>query len=191
MEVLSGAGAEQGYSNSTTLQVRLDATDPCADITGELSNNGSTFVPIATVPSGGSTTATWTIPTGDGSKTIFARFKDGNGNTSAAQSSALILDQSKPTKPGNLRKASCSLGGTDRNVTLTWDAASDTNLLGYRLYRSIDSAPFQSVTTNAGLQASDTTRKNLNSVRYIVRAYDRAGNESEDSNAISFSKNSC
>ncbi len=191
VEVLSGAGAEQGYTNSTTLQVRMDATDPCADIVGELSNDGVTFNPVTTVVSGGSTTTTWTIPPGEGTKAVYARFRDGAANTSAITTESLILDQIKPSIPANLRKSACNLHGMNRTVTLTWDAASDANFLGYRLYRSINSATFQGVATTSTANVSDTTQKSLNSVRYVVRSYDRAGNESGDSNVLSFSKNSC
>jgi hypothetical protein len=190
-EVLSGAGAEQGFTNSTTIQVRLDAFDPCADIVAELSNDGSTFTPVATVVSEESTTATWTIPPGDGSKVVHGRFRDGAGNYSSATDALLVLDQTEPSTPQDLREAACSLSGQNRIVQLTWDAASDTNLHGYRLYRSVDSGTFTAVATTAATSVSDTTRKNLNSVRYVVRSYDKAGNESEDSNALSYSKNNC
>jgi Tfp pilus assembly protein PilV len=190
-ELLSGAGAEQGYTNATTVQVGLTATDPCADIVAELSNDGSNFTPTATVLSGEPTSITWTIPGVDGSKTVHARFRDGAGNTSSPMTDELILDETKPTTPGDLREVNCSLSGPDRTVTLTWNGASDTNFLGYRLYRSIEQAAYQAVATTGTVSASDTTRKNLNSVQYVVRSYDQAGNESEDSNALSFSKSSC
>ena len=197
VEVLSGAGAEQGYTNSTTVQVRLDATDACVvtgddnDIVAEFSNDGVTFNPTASFEISAPTTATWTIPPGDGAKMIFARLRDGAGNYTSVFTDEMILDQTEPTTPGNLRTSACSLSGSNRTVTLTWDAGSDTNLLGYRLYRSIDSGTFQSVSTTASTSITDTTKKNLNSVRYVVRTYDTAGNESEDSNAISFPKNNC
>jgi hypothetical protein len=197
VEVLSGAGAEQGYTNATTVQIRLDATDSCVvsgpdnDIVAELSNDGVTFNPVASFESGAPTTATWTIGSGDGTKVIYGRFRDASANYSSVTDHMLILDQNGPSIPGNLRKVGCSLGGQDRTVQLTWDPASDANLHGYRLYRSIDSGTFTAIATTAATSVTDTARKNLNSVRYVVRAYDRAGNESGDSNAISYSKNAC
>jgi hypothetical protein len=87
----------------------------------------------------------------------------------------------------------CTISGTNRTVQLTWGAATDTNLNGYRLYRSVDSGPFVAVSTiGIGVQeATNVHKKNLGSVRFIVRAYDKAGNESVDTNTRSFSKNSC
>lgn len=191
VEVLSGAGAEQGYTATTVVQVRLKATDPCGDIWAQLSNDGVTFTGVATLVSNVSSTVSWTIPNGEGTKTVHARFRDYAGNFSSVYTTNVVLDQTPPTIPSNFRVVSCTLSGNDRTVSLAWDASTDTNLLGYRLYRSVESASFQAVLTTSSLSASDTERKSHGSVRYMVRAYDKAGTESGDSNVLSFSKNQC
>jgi hypothetical protein len=76
-------------------------------------------------------------------------------------------------------------------VTLTWPASSDVHLSGYRLYRSINDGGFESVTTTSTTSAGDTSKKSEASVRYIVKAYDRAGNESADSSQVTYARNSC
>lgn len=191
VEVLSGAGAEQGYTASTIVQVRLQASDPCADIIARLSNDGTTFAYIATLTTDVSSTASWTIPAGEGTKLLYARFRDGADNNSADHTTTVVLDETAPTVPGNFRVVSCSLSGNDRTVNVAWDQSSDANLLGYRLYRSIDDAPFTALLTTSSLSASDTERKTYGSVRYLVRAYDKAGTESGDSSVLSFSRNQC
>lgn len=191
VEVLSGSGAEQGYTASTIVQVRLEASDPCADIVARLSNDGVTFAYVATLTTDVSSTASWTIPTGEGAKTLYAKFRDGADNTSGAYTTTVVLDQTPPTVPDNFHVVSCTLSGNDRTVNLGWNESSDANLLGYRLYRSIDNAAFTAVLTTANLSASDTERKNYGSVRYLVRAYDKAGTESGDSDVLSFSRNQC
>jgi Tfp pilus assembly protein PilV len=193
MELLSGAGAQQGYTNSTTVQVRLTATDPCAPISGELSNDGVTFTPVSTLETGVATTIAWTIPPGDGMKSVHVRFRDGVGNTSGVLATTIVLDQTAPTIPGNLRTSSCSIQGNDRTITMTWNA-SDTgssNFLGYRVYKSLEQAAYASLLTTGSQSATNTDSKSYGSLRFIVRAYDRAGNESGDSNELTFSKNNC
>jgi hypothetical protein len=78
-------------------------------------------------------------------------------------------------------------------VTIQWTASTDTNLLGYRVYKSVNSATYtQLLTTATGVRnAVDTDSKGYGSLRYIVRAYDKGGNESLDSNELLFSKNGC
>jgi hypothetical protein len=195
MDVVSGAGALQGYTNSTNVQTRLTATDQCsAPITAKLSNAAgecTTYSLATTLTSGVTSTVTWTIPAGDGSKTIHACFVDGAGNTSADSSAAIVLDQTKPSVPGNLRKSSCSINGNDRTITLTWNASTDANLLGYRVYKSINQGAFVTLLTTVSQSATDTDSKSYNSLTYRVTAYDKAGNESGVPNDLSFSKNSC
>lgn len=192
LEMLSGAGAQQGYTNSTTLQIRLTATDGCAPLVADLSNDGVNYtLGVAALESGNPGTVAWTIPSGDGSKTVYARFRDGAGNTSAALTASVILDQAVPTIPGDLRKVNCSMSGSDRTVSLTWNSSTDANFQGYRLYRSIDSSAFDPISTTTTLSGGNTHKKNPNSVRFIVRSYDKAGNESGDSNIRTFQKNSC
>jgi hypothetical protein len=190
ISVLSGAGAVQGYTNSTNVQVTLTATG-CSPITASLSNDGSTFSPVATLASGASATVTWTVPATDGTKTIYTMFTGGGGRTSPIYTGTIVLDKTAPTKPANVRAASCSISGNNRIVSLTWNASTDTNLVGYRVYKSINQATFTALTTTASQSASDTDSKGYNSVTYRVTAYDKAGNESGVPNDLSFSKNSC
>jgi hypothetical protein len=189
MTILSGAGAAQGYTNSTTVQVQLTGVASCTPASADLSNNGSTYTQVtATFPSN----VTWTIPTGDGPKNVYARFHDSQNNTST-RSGVIALDQTRPPTITNLRPVSCALSGSNRTVSLTWDgnATSDANFLGYRVYRSIELATFSALLTTGAQSATDTTSKSYTSVRYLVRAYDKAGNESGDSNVLSYSKNNC
>lgn len=187
--ILSGTGAAQGFTSSTTVTISMSPTDACAPITVELSNDNVAFgTPVTydvTNP-----TATWVIPGGDGSKSVWARFTDGVGNSRVVGPQAIVLDQTLPTAPTSLSK-SLSCSGQDRTAALSWGASSDANLLGYRLYRSIDSGAFEVAKTTSMLTASDTHKKNLDSVRFYVVAYDKAGNEGIPSDEISLAKNQC
>jgi len=194
MQLQSGTGSQQGYTGSTTLQVQLTATDTCAPLTAELSNNGTTWT-SQSLQSGTSSVTSWSIPSGDGAKTVYARFRDGAGNVSSVSSGSLTLDQTAPTSPTGVGRGLVACKGSVRTVTLVWNAGIDTNLLGYRLYRSVDNGAYAIVATAIASLPTATDlndSKNDTSARYVVRAYDKAGNESSDqSSPFSLSKGDC
>ena len=116
---------------------------------------------------------------------------DAVGNSTTIATLSIILDATKPTSPGTLgRTVSCS--GANRTVTLSWGISTDTNFRGYRVYRSTDGLTWSVFTQVAVTTATDNTlKKSLDSVRYYVVAYDKAGNESNATNTITLSKNQC
>lgn len=187
--VLSGAGAVAGYTASTSVTLKPAPVDSCTPITEKFSNDGSTYGSSVTYDAT-NPSVTWSVPSGDGTKSIWAQFTDGASNTSTFGPHSVILDTTLPTQPGTLtRTIACS--GANRTVNLTWGVSSDTNLLGYRLYKSTNGGSWAAITTTSTLTTSDTDKKSLDSVSYRVVGYDKAGNESTPSNVISLSKNQC
>jgi prepilin-type N-terminal cleavage/methylation domain-containing protein len=187
--ILSGAGAVSGYSASTSVTLKPAPVDGCAPITEKFSNDASTWGSSITYDST-NPSVTWTVPSGDGTKNIWATFADGLNHAATFGPHSVILDQTLPSTPGTLtRTVSCS--GANRTVSLSWGVSSDTNLLGYRLYKSTNGGSWSAITTTSTLTTSDTDKKSLDSVSYRVVGYDKAGNESSPSNVISLSKNKC
>jgi hypothetical protein len=201
MTVLSGSGSDQGYLDSTTVQLSFDAADACAPLTLKMANvsepalcldlSDEELTDVVTTDLVVLLPVAWTIPEGDGEKAICALFEDGSGISSEVWGVSVILDGTTPTVPGDFRHVSCVLQTQNRSIAFQWSASSDDNLLGYRLYRSVDTTAFQLVSTTAALTASDVTLKSYSSVRYVVRAYDKAGTESTDPQVLSYAKNSC
>jgi hypothetical protein len=206
LTLISGNGATAGFTNSTSVQATLAVGDDnCLDVMAKLSNNGTTWTDIVLMctkqcaevpPRAGMgvlspTTVAWTIPGGNGSKTIYLKFTDGNGGDSAVYTKTITLDQTDPTMPGSFGLASCTKHGNDRTFTFTWTASSDTNFLGHRLYRSIDSGGYTAIGTVAGNSISDTVNQNLEQVRYYAVGYDSAGNESNDTEILTFGRKVC
>jgi hypothetical protein len=201
--LLSGSGTDQGYLNSTSVQFRFEGNDPdCHPISLHLANAADlsacsdanlyaevqTLEGVAPPP----VNVTWQVPPGDGYKSICAVFENKAEQLSRVWGVNVKLDQTRPTVPGNFRQQSCALEGNDRIATFSWDASTDVNFNGYRLYRSYESAPFQLIKQTTALSLDDTSPKNYASARYVVRSYDKAGNESNDSaQIISYSKNQC
>lgn len=186
MQLLSGTGAQQGYTNSTNVQVQLTSSNGCTSVA--LSNDGTHFTSVATsFPA----TVTWSVPAGDGTKTVYAQFVT-NGSSTVTGSSTIVLDQTKPTQPTGLVTSSCSISSqtNTRTATVTWNASSDAHLVGYRLYKQTNSGAFAQVTTTTALYATDTSSK-ADAVGYYVTAYDAAGNESPASSTLNYKKNGC
>jgi len=187
--ILSGAGAVSGYTASTSITLKPAPVDACTPIREKFSNDASTWGSLITYDST-NPSVTWTVPSGDGTKNIWATFSDGLNNAATFGPHSVILDQTLPTQPGTLtRTISCS--GSYRTVSLSWGVSSDTNLLGYRLYKSTNGGSWTAITTTSTLTTSDTDKKSLDSVSYRIVGYDKAGNESSPSNVISLSKNKC
>lgn len=192
--ILSGSG---GYTNSTAIQVRLSRAESCNAVSAHLRNSpDDEWVLVIESLGGTPMTVTWTITSGDGPKTIYALFTQGNGAQSET-SAELILDTTEPTVPQNLQKVTVTpaCNGNTRTIKVAWSASTDplpgNALVGYRLYKSIDSGPFSPVQITAGLEATDVDSKGYGSLRFLVRAYDQAGNQSGESNVVSYSKNVC
>lgn len=164
---------------------------PIASVVPTATPTPCDYTQVSKLENGVSGTVSWTIPAGDGRRRIYAVFKDGNGMVSGTYAVDVILDETKPSVPPNLRKTSVSCTGNIRTLAMAWDAASDTNFVGYRYYIKNGStytnpnAP--NTNTTSSLTASVQSGRN-DVVTYVVRAYDRAGNESLDSNTINLVK---
>ena len=71
------------------------------------------------------TSKTWTLSSGDGTKTVYAKFKDTAGNWSTAYSDTITLDTtapdtsitSQPSNPSNSTSASFSFTSTETGST--------------------------------------------------------------------------
>ena len=91
------------YTKSTSVTLTLSATDN-AGVTGYYISNSSTK-PSASVSGWTSITSTtsysanvsYTLSSGDGSKTMYVWYKDNSGNVSSSASDSIILDTTAPT----------------------------------------------------------------------------------------------
>lgn len=80
-------------TNSTQVALTLSATDTYSGVSVmEFSNDNSTW----STPEIYATTKIWTIPLGDGTKTVYVKFRDRAGNWSAVYPDTIILDTTAP-----------------------------------------------------------------------------------------------
>ncbi len=185
------SSATVGYTASTTVTITMALGACGSDVLAGFFNDGSGGTWSSDVSySSTSPSLAWTLATGDGTKTISGRVRNGSsGAYSALASKSIILDTTVPTTPATItRTASCS--GTTRTVVLSWSASTDTHLVGYRVYTSSDGTVWVLQSNTSGLTAT-TTNSKLSATYYRVKAYDAAGNESNATTTIALSKNQC
>ena len=85
-------------------------------------------------------------------------------------------DRFPPATPTGLRAAA-----SPNSVELSWDANTETDLAGYRLYRSVPGGPIEKIADLAVPAYSDHKVEHEKTYHYEVSAVDRVGNESPHS----------
>jgi hypothetical protein len=176
-------GTQQGYASQRSVTVTVRAIDsgatdgqPCAPITVDLSNDDVNWTMAVTqVISGRGTDVGWNVPSGDGTKWVYARFRDGVGNVSPEISTSFTLDTTFPTAPGTPFVSACSLTGNSRYITLGWAASTDQNFSGYKLVRTDPGGLATTVYTSTA-SYQDMTILTSTIYTYVVFARDKAGN---------------
>jgi type II secretory pathway pseudopilin PulG len=170
------------YTTTTTVVLNIAKGSGATPAQMQFSNDGTTW--SAKVAYG--TTASWTLLTGDGTKTVYARFYNAAGLYSAVMTDTIILDTTAPGAPTVLHISTSSTSGQNKNLTLAWTAPTGvTDLGGYRLWRRIitSTGAFTLVCDTSSTSCNDTHKK-TDSYEYYVQAYDLAGNQSAQSNHI-------
>ena len=81
------------YTNTTTVTLNLSATDNSGTV-GQMqfSSDNVTY----STPEAYATTKAWTLATGDGTKPVYAKFKDAAGNWSTPVTDTIVLDRTSP-----------------------------------------------------------------------------------------------
>jgi hypothetical protein len=83
-------------------------------------------------------------------------------------------DEFAPAAPANLRATASA-----NSVELSWDANTEPDLAGYRVYRSVNGGVFAKIADVNEIPAySDKTVEAGKTYRYVVSSVDRSGNES-------------
>ncbi|MBW6468552.1 MAG: cell wall-binding repeat-containing protein [Coriobacteriia bacterium] len=111
-----------------------------------------------------------TLPAGNGTKTVRARFKDAAGNV-ATLSASIYLDTTTPTKPAvSLERDAWG------KVTVKWNGVSDTGsgVASYRVYNG--ATPISGVLSASARSFTASTLAPGVTASLKVRATDKAGN---------------
>ena len=162
------------YTNSRTVALSLFCgSTGCTQM--QLSNDNVTWNPPDTYR----TTASWSLTSADGEKTVYVKYRDSAGNWSSAYVDTIILDRTRPTN--GLLSAVTGTG----YISLTWSGFSDalSGISRYSLVYSDTSAPTSCATGTLIYSGSDTFFTHTvpaQGVTYYYRvcAVDSAGNVS-------------
>jgi hypothetical protein len=159
------SGASATASTSVMLSVSAsDATSPVSYVA--LSNDGSTWTtrPYAASQS-------WTLSTGDGSKTVYAKWRDAAGNWSAVKSDTIVLDTTAPAGSITIAAGAASTASAAVSVSVP---ATDTGSGVTQIALSNDGATW---TTRSYAASQSWTLSVGNGTRTVYAKWrDGAGN---------------
>jgi hypothetical protein len=108
-------------TKSTAVSLALSASDADGVAQMRLSSDGASF----TTPEPYATTRAWTLPGGDGAKTVWVQYKDTVGNWSAASSDGIALDT---TAPALSAIAASSITASSAQIAWTTGEAATTTV---------------------------------------------------------------
>ena len=104
------------YTTSATVTLALSASDVGSGLAQmAFSNDGTTWSSNEVY----ATSKTWTLTSGDGSKTVRARFADVVGNVSNAVTAVITLDTTAPTGTVTVNSGASYVAGTSATLTLS------------------------------------------------------------------------
>ena len=166
------------YTNSTTVTLTLAKSGGGPNpATMKFSNDNSTWLG----PFAFATSYTWTIPSGDGTKTVYARFFNSSGQYGDDRERHDHAGHGRARAPRrrSTRSARRSPART-RTVNLGWTApVGVTDLGGYRMYkRLITSTGAWTLVCDTSATTCSDTHKKTDTYEYYVVAYDLATNVS-------------
>ncbi|MCF6150567.1 MAG: hypothetical protein E3K37_18210 [Candidatus Kuenenia sp.] len=181
------------YTNSTSATLSLSADDNVG-VTGYYISDSFTapsasdagWVSVASTPNY-SDTVSYTLSSGDGSKTLYAWYKDASGNVSYESSDSITLETTAPTISITSPTASSTYDTTSNSISLGGNASDDiSGVSGVTWSNSTGGSGSVDGTTswtisNIGLSAGDNT--------ITVTATDGAGNTVTDSIDVTYTDN--
>src|SRR4029078_7634822 len=129
------------YTRSTQVTLSLSATDNVGVVDMAFSDDGSQFGAYVAY----ATAALYTVPAGDGIKTVYTRSRDAAGNVSTLVNDGILLDTVSPSAPTGLTADRAS---NDKSTELQWNAFAASDLAGYAVFRrtGISGSTFVQVT---------------------------------------------
>lgn len=133
-------------------------------------NNSPDFTNISWEPY--QTSKSWTLPQGDGEKTVYVKFRSPDGGVSQVVFDSIILDTAPPTNVFNFE----AVPG-DNQITLTWQNPPDSDFKAVKIVRAegfYPSSPWEgtAIYDDKGTSFVDTGLKSGTRYYYTAFAYD-------------------
>ena len=114
------------YTKTASVTLKVTATDKSGISEMQFSNDGSDW----TTSESYATTKSWSLTLGDGSKTVYAKFKDNAGNWSPPFTATIVFDTDLPTGSFEINNGQASTAST--SVILNISATDANGISGMR-----------------------------------------------------------
>ena len=160
------------------------AGDPITNM--RFSTDGVSYGPWTTY----SSSASVTLPAGDGAKHVYVEVENVAGTISSPAVDTIVLDQTPPTvtraPTPSIRLVSLSPAGA--GITMSWTATDATSgVKSYTLQEQVNGGAWVNVSlANPGSNSVNLTLAPGNSYKFRVSASDKAGNASAYSAGVGF-----
>jgi hypothetical protein len=155
-------------STSVTLTLTSSATNGQMMISNSSSFTGASWQAF-------SATKAWTLATGNGTKTVYVKFKDTAGNISTVVTDTILLDTVKPTGSILINNGACSTNS--RNVTLKLSASDPSPASGVTQMMISNSSSFTGASWETYATSKAWTLTSCAGTKYVYVKYkDAAGN---------------
>src|SRR3989339_243501 len=179
------------YTKSTSVTLSLSAADSVG-VTGYYLSTSSTK-PTASALSGwtsvSSTTSyranvSYSLSTGDGSKTVYVFYKDAAGNVSSGVNDSITLDTTAPTVSISSPTTSASYAASSSPLSIGGSASDSSGIQKVTWSNTLGGSGIASGTTSwsASIALISSTSSNF----IMVTATDNAGNTAMDTLTVSF-----
>jgi hypothetical protein len=162
-------------TRSTAVTLSTLATDTGSGMSQvALSNDGTAWTTRSYAAS-----QAWTLPATNGTRTVYAKWKDALGNWSAVKTDTIVLDTAAPTasSPSRSLLAGTAISGGSVRIRLGWTASDTTSgVARYELQQSTDGGAWSSISTTLTSPTLDRSLTTQHRYTFRVRAIDKAGN---------------
>jgi hypothetical protein len=163
------------YVASSTVTVSTPATDAASGVRSvALSNDGTRWTTRAYAPS-----QLWTLPTTNGTRQVFVKWRNGAGAWSAIKSDAIALDTVAPIVTAPQRGFVVGSAISDGRITLRvpWSGSDATSgIARYQFAQRTDAGAWTIVATALTSPRIDRSLPVGHTYQFRVRAIDKAGN---------------
>ena len=163
------------FVRSVSVDLAADATDALSAVSHvALSNNGTTWTTRTYAAS-----QPWTLTSTNGTKTVWAKWRDAAGNWSAPKTDTIVLDTVAPgaTAPKQSIAAGSAISSGAVPVKLAWSGSDGTaGVARDRLRQSTDGGAWTTVSSTRTASSLSRALTPGRTYRFAVQAVDKAGN---------------
>ena len=163
-------------TRTASVTISTSATDPSGVSQIALSNDGTTWTTKSYASSFG-----WTLAAGNGTKTVWAKWRDTAGNWSTPRSDKIVLDTTAPTAtvPAHILQSGTAIAAGKVPVRVSWAGSDATSGVSrYELSKSTDGGTWTIVSTSLSSPSVYRSLTPGHTYRLRARAVDKAGNVS-------------